>query len=45
MKSDSFMKGKSCLTAFYDDTTSSEDEGRVVGVGYLDFRKAFDSIP
>lgn len=35
------MKGKSLikLIAFYDEMTSSVDEGRSVGVVYLDFSK------
>ncbi|GAB0202828.1 mitochondrial enolase superfamily member 1 [Grus japonensis] len=42
-----FTKGKSCLTnaiAFYDDMTGWVDEGRAVGVVYLDFSKVFDTI-
>ncbi|CAM5150489.1 unnamed protein product [Natator depressus] len=42
-----FTKGKSCLTnliAFYDETTGSVDEGKAVGVLFLDFSKAFDTI-
>ncbi|GAB0204130.1 mitochondrial enolase superfamily member 1 [Grus japonensis] len=41
-----FMKGKSCLTkliSFYD-VTRLVDEGKAVGVVYLDFSKAFDTI-
>ncbi|GAB0204135.1 mitochondrial enolase superfamily member 1 [Grus japonensis] len=41
-----FMKGKSCLTkliSFYD-VTCLVDEGKAVGVVYLDFSKAFDTI-
>jgi len=35
-----FMKGRSCLTnliSFYDQVTHLVDEGKVVGVHYLDF--------
>ncbi|CAM4609221.1 unnamed protein product, partial [Caretta caretta] len=42
-----FTKGKSCLTnliAFYDDITSSVDEGKAVDVLFLDFSKAFDKV-
>ncbi|CAM5148340.1 unnamed protein product [Eretmochelys imbricata] len=43
-----FIKGKSCLTnliAFYDKITGSVDEGKAVDVLFLDFSKAFDSLP
>ncbi|GAB0191241.1 mitochondrial enolase superfamily member 1 [Grus japonensis] len=42
-----FMKGTSCLTnliSFYDKVTCLVDEGKAVGVVYLDFSKAFDTI-
>ncbi|KAK4817511.1 hypothetical protein QYF61_017756 [Mycteria americana] len=42
-----FMKGRSCLTnliSFYEKATHLVDEGKAVGVGYLDFSKAFDII-
>jgi len=43
-----FMKGRSCLTnliSFYDQVTCLVDEEKAVGVVYLDFSKAFDSVP
>jgi len=42
-----FMKGRSCLTnliSFYDQVTHLEDEGKAVGVVYLDFNKSFDTV-
>jgi len=43
-----FMKGRSCLTnliSFHDQVTRLLDEGKAVDVVYLDFSKAFDTVP
>ena len=43
-----FMKGRSCLAnliSFYDQVTCLLDEGKAVDVIYLDFSKAFDTVP
>jgi len=43
-----FMKGRSCLTnliSFYEQVTHLVDEGEAVDVVYLDFSKAFDTVP
>jgi len=42
-----FMKGRSCLTnlIFYDQVTCLVDERKAVGIIYLDFSKAFDTVP
>jgi len=43
-----FMKSMSCLTnliSFHDKLTHLADEGKAVDVVYLDFSKAFDTVP
>jgi len=42
-----FMKGRSCLTNLicYDQVIHLMDEGKAVDVIYLDFSKAFDTVP
>jgi len=43
-----FMQGKSCLTSLissYDQVTHLVDEGKAVDVVYLEYSKAFDTVP
>ena len=43
-----FTNGRCCLTnliSFYDKVTRLASEGQAVDVVYLDFRKAFDTVP
>jgi len=44
----SFVSGRSCLTNLlqsFEEWTKALDEGYRLDVIYLDFRKAFDSVP
>jgi len=43
-----FLKGRSCMTnviSFYDQVTHLVDKGKAVDVVYLDFCKAFNTVP
>jgi len=43
-----FMKGRSCLTnlnSLYDEVTPLVDEEKALDVVYVDFSKAFDTVP
>ena len=43
-----FLKTRSCLTnilCFLEDVTNWVDEGSLVDIMYLDFKKAFDKVP
>ena len=43
-----FTNGRSCLTnliSSYDKATRLVDDGQAVDVVYLDFSKAFDTVP
>ena len=43
-----FMKGRSCLTnliSFYDQVTCLMDEEKAADVVYLDFNRAFGTVP
>ncbi|PKU36776.1 rna-directed dna polymerase from mobile element jockey-like [Limosa lapponica baueri] len=48
IRASQFVKGRSCLTnlmSFYDHVTRLLDGGKAVDVVYLDFSKAFDTVP
>lgn len=48
LSQDGFMKGRSFFTnliSLYNKVNCLVDEGRTVDVLYLDFRKAFDTVP
>jgi hypothetical protein len=43
-----FMRGRSCTTnllSFFEKMTSELDNGKAAYVIYLDFAKAFDTVP
>ncbi|BHF69255.1 hypothetical protein SprV_0301229800 [Sparganum proliferum] len=40
-----FRSGRSCLTNLLERWTKARDEGNVVHAIYIDFKKAFDSVP
>jgi hypothetical protein len=43
-----FMRGRSCTTnllTFFEKITAELDSGKVIDVIYLDFAKAFDTVP
>ena len=48
LKQHGFVKGRSCLTNLlevFEHWTSCFDDGYRVDVVYLDYRKAFDTVP